>query len=324
MTGSLVGCSGVTAGAGEAAQVAASNSGAQLATVQPTPAGDARDVRRGGQRRGAGLDRGDLLAGGRGGLGAARDDVAQQRLRLPGGERERVLVAVEVGLQAGQRQRVAERVALEVAGARLGAVDDRARAAIADAGGDGLATSTHVSSAPIAVSPLELSTTLLWAVPEFWPALPPKATSTVIVRVRRVGERVQPARVVAGLADLDRAADRDPAEHDRLRGGERLVAVVGEAEAAHQLAVEARRRVGRRDAGHADADAAEAVEGVVGDRADRARVELGRREVVDLPVQAVGRRDRGDGRAGTAAASTAVPASSAAKERFIGGFPPRI
>ena len=48
---------------------------------------------------------------------------------------------------------------------------------------DGLATSTHVSSAPIVVSPLELSTTLLCALPEFWPALPPKATSTVIVRV---------------------------------------------------------------------------------------------------------------------------------------------
>jgi hypothetical protein len=35
----LGGCSGVIAGAGEAAQVAGSNSGAQLVTVQPTPAG---------------------------------------------------------------------------------------------------------------------------------------------------------------------------------------------------------------------------------------------------------------------------------------------
>jgi len=47
---------------------------------------------------------------------------------------------------------------------------------------DGLATSTHLSSAPISVSPLEESTTLLWLVPEFWPAVPPKATSIVIVR----------------------------------------------------------------------------------------------------------------------------------------------
>ena len=47
---------------------------------------------------------------------------------------------------------------------------------------DGLATSTHLSSAPISVSPLEESTTLLWFEPEFWPAAPPKATSTVIVR----------------------------------------------------------------------------------------------------------------------------------------------
>jgi hypothetical protein len=47
---------------------------------------------------------------------------------------------------------------------------------------DGLATSTQVSSAPISVSPLELATILLWLAPEFWPAVPPNATSTVIVR----------------------------------------------------------------------------------------------------------------------------------------------
>ena len=39
MTGSFVGCSGVITGAGEAAQVAGVYSGAQLATVQPMPAG---------------------------------------------------------------------------------------------------------------------------------------------------------------------------------------------------------------------------------------------------------------------------------------------
>ena len=46
----------------------------------------------------------------------------------------------------------------------------------------GLAAWTQVSSVPISASPLEVACTTLWLLPLFWPALPPKATSRVIVR----------------------------------------------------------------------------------------------------------------------------------------------
>ncbi len=87
------------------------------------------EVGRGRQAGRAGRDHGALRADRGGRLGAARDHVAQERLRLAGRQRDRVAVAVEVRLQPRGGQRRAERVALEVRRAGGGPDHHRGRSA---------------------------------------------------------------------------------------------------------------------------------------------------------------------------------------------------
>ena len=271
----------------------------QISAVVMSPiGGDGREALRGR------LHRGDLRARRRDRpaerrrrrLVDADDDEAHERARLARREHEAVEVADEVRLVAGGGQRLVPRVAQEVRGAQrppangdgLPMTTADGPVAVGPAAVADVAVSAHESAFVIAVSPLELSTTRPRLAPAPVPSWPPKVTSATERLRRRVRERVDVADPVGRALDADLAADAQPAEVDGVRGVEAVEAVVAQAEAAHELAVQA--RVRRRAARHAHPDTAEAAQRVVDGVADAAGVQTGRSGVVDAPRPAVGRR----------------------------------